>query len=151
MARKKPAAKPAAQVEETPVVDVIVEKPAEAPVEEPAAEESTEAVEETPFAPEPTEPAITVQVAPLAAEVSITGNTFEGNTLGEPGQEAVAGGEEGEDLTVLLVRYRVAGSLSCVSFSQDVYPVKSHKVDLPAGARWYADLVKSGQLVPDLD
>lgn len=50
------------------------------------------------------------------------------------------------DDSPLMVTYQVRGELVSVAFGEEVYPVKDGRVELPAGAQWYAHLVQSGQL-----
>ena len=63
-------------------------------------------------------------------------------------QPAGAHTPEGSD-PLPMATYRVRGDLVSVAFGDQVYPVRDGRVDLPAGARWYAHLVQSGRLFQD--
>ena len=48
-----------------------------------------------------------------------------------------------------LVQFHVPGRQTRFAFGKKIYPVKNHKVDLPAGETWYAPLVENGTLTQE--
>jgi hypothetical protein len=70
-------------------------------------------------------------------------------TAEEPTEKRTAAKAEEKEPKAGLVQFHVPGHQTRFAFGKKIYPVKNHKVDLPAGETWYAPLIENGTLTQE--